>query len=297
MIDDCNVEIPAATATIQAMRRQEKHYRSEDYTHYFDDVTDSEGDIEQWRFGLVDWCYTVADYLQVNRDTVAIAIINFDRFLSTRRNNASNIDDEILQLAAMTCLYTAIKMHEPEVLDPKAVSTLSGRFFTEQQIVDMEVEIVMTVQWRLNPPTPMSFVHCFLSTIPDLTDIERQTILQLTKHQVEMMVKEFQFVYSDASSIALAALSTSMEAVIRDFHPEESLQTISKIYNIDISARTNMIFQEKIIWISLKELQMTSVKYNNCLSFSKRYNNGRQKSITSVQDLPCIHVLLDELPY
>jgi len=186
---------------------------------------------EDWRCKMVEWCYSISDHFELDRDTVAVAMHIFDRFMSiitTKiRDEEENSQGVVYyQLAAMVCLYTAVKIHEPVAFEPEIISLMSRGVYSEEQVTDMEQTILHTVQWRLNPPTPMSFVHCFLSMIP--TEIihpktdEYDVILELTKHQIELGIKDYSSVVSHASSMALAALTNAIQSI-------KSITTISTL--------------------------------------------------------------------
>lgn len=226
-------------AIIYTMRRMEDLYLPDDYLRLMDDDDDDSSSKfmpidKHWRSQMVEWCYTVSDHFDMNRDTVAIAMNNFDRFMSILLLCEDEENEEVVgnmntsindlngvvfyQLSVMVCLYTAAKIHEAVAIEPKIISLMSRGVYTEQQVVDTELTILRTIQWRLNPPTPMSFVHNFLSMIPieiigDPETEEYKMILELTKQQIELAIKDYSFVCSYASSTALAALTNAIQAI------------------------------------------------------------------------------------
>eukprot|EP00548_Thalassiothrix_antarctica_P005786 CAMPEP_0194143860 /NCGR_PEP_ID=MMETSP0152-20130528/12968_1 /TAXON_ID=1049557 /ORGANISM="Thalassiothrix antarctica, Strain L6-D1" /LENGTH=176 /DNA_ID=CAMNT_0038843449 /DNA_START=411 /DNA_END=941 /DNA_ORIENTATION=+ len=85
----------------------------------------------------------------------------------------------------------------------------------------MERTIITTLQWRLNPPTPILFLHYFLSFFSingiigaaDTTNGEYKRILELAKQQIKLGIKDNLFIGSYASNLALAALANSIHAI------------------------------------------------------------------------------------
>jgi hypothetical protein len=124
-------------------------------------------------------------------------------------------DCKVFQLAAMTCLYTAIKIREPQSMEPSLVVQLSKGAFTEKQVTDMELEILNAIQWRMNPPTALSFINHFLALLPEtmMSPSDRVTMYEFAKFQTELAVLEYSLVGVDASTVALAAVLNAIETL------------------------------------------------------------------------------------
>ena len=102
---------------------------------------------EVWREKICEWCYQVVDHFDLNRQVVAIALNYLDRYLALRPVNR-----KIFQLAAMTCLFIAIKMNESKVLSLSAFLSLSRGYFQAEHVVAMEHAIlryVVQLGWPL----------------------------------------------------------------------------------------------------------------------------------------------------
>jgi Cyclin, N-terminal domain len=170
-------EMDFSLSIISAMRHQEESgYATGDFLHQHDPPSGrAKGPLNQSQSSpvsvecrnlMVSWCYQVVDYCRFRRETVEIAISYLDRFCCTALGESARRDRKIYQLAAMTCLYTACKIHEPEAMDPKLVSNLSRGAYSSKEVEEMESTIVEALQWRLNPPTSLSFVRQLLDLIP-----------------------------------------------------------------------------------------------------------------------------------
>ena len=90
-----------------------------------------------WREKICEWCYQVVDHFEYNREIVAIAMSYLDRFLATR-----TVNKKIFQLAAMTCLYLAIKLYETRTLHISSLIELSRGYFSPKHIHAMEESIL-----------------------------------------------------------------------------------------------------------------------------------------------------------
>jgi hypothetical protein len=102
---------------------------------------------------MANWCCTVIDYLDFERETVAIALSCLDRFLET--STALDMDccclreSRQFKIAGMTCLYTAIKSLEPEAVEPDLVVELSGNLCQVEDVEAMERAILSALDWHM----------------------------------------------------------------------------------------------------------------------------------------------------
>ena len=95
---------------------------------------------EVWRDKICEWCYQVVDHFDYNRQVVAIALNFLDRYLALRPVNR-----KIFQLAAMTSLFTAIKLNEQRALSLNAFLNLSRGYFEAEHVLKMEHAILRYV--------------------------------------------------------------------------------------------------------------------------------------------------------
>eukprot|EP00538_Stauroneis_constricta_P013548 CAMPEP_0119546296 /NCGR_PEP_ID=MMETSP1352-20130426/781_1 /TAXON_ID=265584 /ORGANISM="Stauroneis constricta, Strain CCMP1120" /LENGTH=321 /DNA_ID=CAMNT_0007590985 /DNA_START=107 /DNA_END=1072 /DNA_ORIENTATION=+ len=240
------------TATLLAMRKQEDTaYACRDYLNggddnddammHDDDEQDAPADVE-CRFRMIEWCYQIVDFCRFERATVAVAISYLDRFLASAAGRAVLKDRTQFQLAAMTCLYTAVKIHEPEAMEPKLIASLSRGAFTPQQVERMEVMILNAIQWRVNPPTAVAFCQLLLDHL-SLGAHEQTAIMDLAKFQTELAVSDYAFVSVAQSSIGFAAFMNALESLqiidpVRlmefQFQMSQTLQLSTEITQIQI---------------------------------------------------------------
>eukprot|EP00957_Ditylum_brightwellii_P069304 5261454-Ditylum_brightwellii.AAC.1 len=127
---------------------------------------------------MVTWFQQIVDHCGFDRESVLIATSYLDRFLMTKSGVPALHNKNTFQLVAMTCLYIAIKLFEPEVINPAIVSFLSENLYSEKQITEMEMVILSALQWRVQPPTALAFVRHFLALV-DMDDTSRGIITKL----------------------------------------------------------------------------------------------------------------------
>jgi len=207
--------------TIHAMRRQEElSYSVVDYLSCLPETTtalDTPVDAS-CRCIMAKWCNEISDFCNYKRETVAIAMNCLDRFMSTPSGQEILLDRNLYQLAAMTALYSSVKIHEQEAMDPNLVSSLSRGVHSAQAVEAMESKMLTAIQWRVNPPTAMSFVRSMIDLVPDhlMQSCQKETVVDIAKLQIEMIVNEYDFCTVNASSVAFACALNAMESVLDD---------------------------------------------------------------------------------
>lgn len=206
-------------STITAMRQQENSgYTVNSFLQDDPAVSVPAGPLNvdaDSRSKMVNWCYQITDYCKFQRETVEIAINYLDRFVVSPEGSKAKQDPQMYQLAAMTCLYMAVKIHEPQAMDLQTVSRLSRGTYSPDEIKNMESCILFSLQWKLNPPTALSFARQFADLIPDdvLSQDVRQAAYDVTKYQTELAVNECELISVNVSVVAYCALMNSLESV------------------------------------------------------------------------------------
>jgi hypothetical protein len=143
--------------------------------------------LEEWRRKICQWSFRVIDHFRLDREVVTLGMNIFDRFLvahPSEENSRSrlcscpsckrSVDSRTYQLAAMTSLYLAVKLHsagsEEEFNRRRRFKLcsfveLSRGQFDSQDLCAMERTILFTLKWKVNSPTPMTFVTYFLNLL------------------------------------------------------------------------------------------------------------------------------------
>jgi hypothetical protein len=233
-------------STIRVMRRQEEtSYANSDYLESLPDLM-SEEDQDPidaaCRSVMSQWCYQIVDFCSYKRETVATCMSNLDRFLATPDGQQVMMDRNQFQLAAMTSLYTAVKVHEQEAMAPKLISSLSRGAHSIEAVEAMEFRILSAIQWRVNPPTAMAFVRNFLDLVSPhaLDDAARATVMDLTQYQTELAVGDYDFIIQNPSAIAFASMLNALESIGDQQLVQEFDQVISHYAKIDSSELQNL---------------------------------------------------------
>jgi len=210
---------------IQAMKLKENDYSC--CTDYFSGthasrsgtsstIKESQQDPDvRCRSKMCQWCYTVVEYYNFNRETAEISMSCFDRFLATSQGRDYLLDQYDFQLASITCLYIAIKVHEPIELGMKTICELSRGKYDVAQISRMEKEILISLQWKVNPPTIESFAQHYLMLLPSsLPAPARDLLLDATQYLSELSTVDYDlFISYKPSIIGLAIIEYALKQV------------------------------------------------------------------------------------
>lgn len=107
---------------------------------------------------LLDWLIEVSEVYRLHRETFHLAVEFVDRYLS----NQSNVPKTRLQLVGVTALFVASKIEEiyPPKLNEFAYVTDGA--CTSEEILEQEVLLLTSLDWKLSPVTPISWVTAYL---------------------------------------------------------------------------------------------------------------------------------------
>ncbi|KAF2295377.1 hypothetical protein GH714_032702 [Hevea brasiliensis] len=125
-------------------------------THFCFDNVVSDGCLMVVRKEAIDWVLRVKAHYGFTALTGVLAVNYFDRFISSL--NFPRDKPWMGQLAAVACLSLAAKVEETQVpllLDLQVEE--SKYVFEAKTIKRMELLVLSTLQWRMNPVTPISF--------------------------------------------------------------------------------------------------------------------------------------------
>lgn len=163
-----------------------------------------------WREKICEWCFQVVDHCDIDRDVVSVALSYFDRYLSCH----AKIAESLYQLVAMTSLYLAVKLHSTKKISVASMSSLSKGQFRPDQISKMEVYIIQSLNWHLNPPTPIIYLNVADPLLEASSPGDAQALYdvsELSRYLLELSVCDEFFADKRPSSVALAAVAVAME--------------------------------------------------------------------------------------
>ena len=165
---------------------------------------------------LCEWGFKTIAACGVNSSTAAIAFGYFDRFLSSDNPAAERALNDITecQLAFITSVVIALKIHSGFNVESDFVSNVITRnAYDAEEINDMELEILQSLDWRLNGPTSHDFVDYFLEVMPHMNETSMGLIQNLSKSLVDMAITRYPTVMYFPSEIAFASICCAMHHV------------------------------------------------------------------------------------
>ncbi|KAK9056650.1 hypothetical protein SSX86_024012 [Deinandra increscens subsp. villosa] len=174
----------------------------------------------------VDWILKVKGYYGFTPLTAILAINYLDRFLSSLHFQKDS--PWMIQLVAVSCLSLAAKVEETQVpllLDLQVEDT---RFlFEAKNIQKMELLVMSTLEWRMNPVTSISFLDHIVRRL-GLTDHVHWDFFKKCETLILCLISDSRFVCFKPSVLATAA----MLHVIDEINPPNSIDYKSQLLDL-----------------------------------------------------------------
>ena len=121
------------------------------------------------------------------------------------------------QLLSITALYTTIKVRESVAIGPDVFSVLSNGLYSQQEIEDMELTLLMGLKWQICTPTSLQVAYHILSLIGPRVSLSKSTwsyLLDEVLFQTEYAVRDHELsAMSRPSTVALASILNALGEV------------------------------------------------------------------------------------
>mmetsp|Transcript_26981 Transcript_26981/g.31389 ORF Transcript_26981/g.31389 Transcript_26981/m.31389 type:complete len:344 (-) Transcript_26981:243-1274(-) len=173
-----------------------------------------------WRKMVVDWCYTVVDHIQVDREVVYVAISILDRFLahqasSTCPSKRSYLSDrKSYESAVMTSLLITLKLQGITSLCVQDFVKMSRNSVSSSDIVAAGKDIVQSLSWNKEIPTASSFAHAYVEMLPSSVSNEtKQSLFEYCVYSIELSVRDQFFSKYLPSLLAWMVFENAMDTV------------------------------------------------------------------------------------
>ncbi|XVF61243.1 hypothetical protein PTKIN_Ptkin08bG0114800 [Pterospermum kingtungense] len=170
------------------------------------------------RKDVLEWIFKAKARYGFNALTIVLAVNYFDRFVSSLKFQKDK--PWMGQLAAVACLSLAAKVEETQVpllLDLQAEE--SKYVFDSKTIQRMELLVLSTLQWRMNPVTPISFFHHITRRIGLRTHLHWE-FLRRCERLLLFLISDSRFMRYIPSILAAA----TMQHVIKEVEPYDYLK-------------------------------------------------------------------------
>lgn len=282
-------------ATVGAMLRQEERYRTRDFLRERPSCTTLSAaalDADA-RSAIACWSIRVMKACHYQSDTAMIAIDYLDRFVATDEGRGALLDRRQYQVASLSCVYCAIKLHENRRLEAAVVAKLSNGEISDIEITNMEINILHALEWRMNPPTAMLFVRSILdeSVLGDeINSLGRQALLDVSELQVVASLPRYEFVAEKRSMVGLAALLNAAESVCDDGSLVGLLENVihhcTKLTHDDLVAVRIQLYEciasKEVSASSLPTLRKPSYRLSPCSKTRETTCLGSPRTVAAV---------------
>ncbi|KAL9183846.1 hypothetical protein ACHAXT_004702 [Thalassiosira profunda] len=179
---------------------------------------------ENCRLKMLDWCAKMVDYFAIDRSIVSTAAYYQDRFLSTDAGLEARSNRTMFRVVSVTSLYIAIKLRLPHRwnVSSHAFAQLCQGAVSGDEIHKMESKILFALRWKVNPATPMEYVHIFLDLIFDGQEVSpfeqdlREHLLELVRYQLEIALQDSRLFQVSSCAVATAAVLNALEASMKE---------------------------------------------------------------------------------
>jgi hypothetical protein len=116
----------------------------------------------------------------------------------------------------------AVKGRASMEVTPRFVAEIIGEgMYRPQELIDLELQVLRTLGWRLNGPTALDFIKHLMELLPTGHNKEvASSLYDSACKRVKMSLLDYQLALELPSSIALASIFSS----VRDMNDEEQEQ-------------------------------------------------------------------------
>ncbi|CAM9217370.1 unnamed protein product, partial [Discosporangium mesarthrocarpum] len=163
---------------------------------------------------LVDWLMEVVDVFDMCQRTAFLAVNYTDRFL-----HRSVIPRSDFQLLGATSLHIASKTEDVSYIGIEDLANCAGDVYQPRQVLDMEENVLNTLEFQLAVPTTVDFLHVMLEMAPELGGMESE-LGWLSLYMAEISLQEYGFVLCKPSVTAASCLVLALATVGLPHWPE-----------------------------------------------------------------------------
>ncbi|KAL0360947.1 UNVERIFIED_CONTAM: Cyclin-D3-3 [Sesamum radiatum] len=152
----------------------------------------------------VEWMLKVIGYYSFSALTAVLAVNYLDRFLYSFQSHREK--PWMIQLAAVACLSLAAKVEETEVpllLDLQVEE--SKYVFESKTIQRMEILVLSTLEWKMNPVTPLSFLD-YIARRVELESHPCREFLRRCECLILSLISDCRFTSFQPSALATATM-------------------------------------------------------------------------------------------
>mmetsp|Transcript_16797 Transcript_16797/g.38498 ORF Transcript_16797/g.38498 Transcript_16797/m.38498 type:complete len:320 (-) Transcript_16797:42-1001(-) len=245
---------------------------------------------------MTKWCISLCKFCNYDRDMIASIMSCVDRFVATPRGSRILWNRDDYQLVVMASLYLVTKIQQRQALQPESMAKLSRGKYSKDDVEAMELEILIALNWSVNPPTPMSFAHEFVKNFRLLDDeydvpcavrtMVEDRILELIHCQVDEAASDYELsCLHRQSHVAFAALVNALGSLDMDPFDLQSVKALKEQLEINEDCSLGGTFQN--MSTALMRIASSSEDSSSALLIQRSCglsNSSRNKTEKDVSD-------------
>ncbi|KAI3451983.1 hypothetical protein Pfo_008648 [Paulownia fortunei] len=216
------------------------------------DEIHSDGSLKMVRNEAIKWMLKVIGYYGFNAMTALLAVNYYDRFITSLCFQKDK--PWMSQLAAVACLSIAAKVEETQVpllLDLQVEE--SKYLFGAKTIQRMELLVLSTLQWKMNPVTPISFFDHIARRFGLITNLHWE-FLRRCESIILSIITDCRLVHYLPSVIAAA----TMIYVIREIETCDALEDQNQLMSVLRTSKEKIDDCHKLIVEAMDDLSRKS---------------------------------------
>ncbi|KAF8030437.1 hypothetical protein BT93_E2776 [Corymbia citriodora subsp. variegata] len=195
---------------LQGLLSREERAHSEQLFHSYRDCIQEDLALDGARRQAIEWMHRVCRSYAFSSITEILSVDYYDRLLANIW--VAEMKPWRVQLVAVACLSLAAKVNEIHVPTLSALQVERPSYMFEPKTVQrMELLVLSTLEWRMNPVTPFSFLNHIIGRLRFRTSSQMDRFLTLFELSLLSLVSELRFLHHRPSVIAAAVTCRSLE--------------------------------------------------------------------------------------
>ncbi|KAL3777214.1 hypothetical protein HJC23_013759, partial [Cyclotella cryptica] len=186
---------------------------------------------------MLSWAYDIVDLCNIERHVAVTAITYLDRFIADNFNRCEKTSSPAV-LCFIGCLNIPLKNCAGMKVESEFVSNVLCRgLYEEEEILNMEMEVLQGLSWRLNRPTAIDFLP------PNQYDFKIKTLIRTAEVQVERAMLDYSLGLQEPSSVAYSPILIALDSIGQKYCGKEDFHSINKflwMQSIAMTAGLNM---------------------------------------------------------
>ena len=154
------------------------------------------------RNAVCDWLLEFQHAFGLSQNTVCVAVSYLDKYLSVK-----SVEVRYIRLVATCAILIATKLHESDPIKLSELTAVTEHSYTAEQFRAMELDILQSVKWRVNPITPLDIAYSMISLcVATMPDEEEKELVEYTEAFLDLSMCEHSFLRFTPSVQAAASI-------------------------------------------------------------------------------------------